>query len=1004
MRLLSATIRNCRIHRDITVEFDPARTCIVGPNESGKSTLLEAIHRALFLKAKGNTEHHRALIPFDGSTPEVKLVFETPAGTHTLHKRFGPGGTVSLQTPDDVLQGEEAEARLAEITQAAELTGRDGATRQWAHLWTWQGDSSGDPAAHANGAGAALLQRLHQHGGAGAALSDLDTTLAARIDERHRATFTDRGTPRADSELARARARAEEARAAAAAARERLARLATALADLEAAGNALCDAGPVIADLEQQRVEALRRKETLDAVRQTLKSSERDLADAERELQKARTAQEQADQLARDLLTTREALAPLEARATQLEAALASARDAFDASRGQAQKSADLERSARTLVELHKLHATLADERRRTRDLERKQRQLAESRKELKSLEETLARLPDITETKLNRARELETELVRARVARDALAVRIDVLAAEKPVRIGDATHKMGASVQLHTATEIAVGPTRLRITPGGTDISEAAHDVDSAETALRDHLAALGVATVAEGVAILDQRTSLAAEIRPRKRSLKELEDENVDGHLDKARREIVSTEAELERLRASHPGLPLDSADDEAAARAARRDAEAALRRAADDAETRRAAENAAKKRLAEAEQAHRVHVVDCEAARRAHAELDTRLKAHEEREGDAARRDLRLAEARRTRDMNATAKHAIEAQIAELGPDRIPADLKRLERALSAAVESRTAAIQRRAAAEALLRNDGASDPHAEAEFAEAEAARAQSLADAAQRQADALARLHRAFAEERARLAEAFTAPLIRRVQPYLADVLGPRVEVQVRHEDNTFGAIQVVRDGVPVPFPSLSGGTREQVAGAFRLAIAELLAPAHGGCLPVVFDDAFAWSDPARTQAVPAMLDRAAEAGLQVILLSCNPREVQGLGARMIELARPQPRPASAAAPTRAPAEEPEAAPRVVEEPAAPPRTRDAAAEPPPAPVAEDDARAFVDALAQQGGRAGNGTLRDVLGWEDARYDAVKQHLRDTGRIGLGRGRGGSVQLIGPPLS
>mgnify|MGYP003471247982 CR=1 FL=1 len=51
MKLLSAVVRNYRVHREVAVEFDGSRTLIGGPNESGKSTLMEAVHRALFLKA-----------------------------------------------------------------------------------------------------------------------------------------------------------------------------------------------------------------------------------------------------------------------------------------------------------------------------------------------------------------------------------------------------------------------------------------------------------------------------------------------------------------------------------------------------------------------------------------------------------------------------------------------------------------------------------------------------------------------------------------------------------------------------------------------------------------------------------------------------------------------------------------------------------------------------------------------------------------------------------------
>ena len=49
MRLLRATVRNYRAHRELAVEFDRAVTLLVGPNEVGKSTFLEAVHRGLLL-------------------------------------------------------------------------------------------------------------------------------------------------------------------------------------------------------------------------------------------------------------------------------------------------------------------------------------------------------------------------------------------------------------------------------------------------------------------------------------------------------------------------------------------------------------------------------------------------------------------------------------------------------------------------------------------------------------------------------------------------------------------------------------------------------------------------------------------------------------------------------------------------------------------------------------------------------------------------------------------
>ena len=55
---------------------------------------------------------------------------------------------------------------------------------------------------------------------------------------------------------------------------------------------------------------------------------------------------------------------------------------------------------------------------------------------------------------------------------------------------------------------------------------------------------------------------------------------------------------------------------------------------------------------------------------------------------------------------------------------------------------------------------------------------------------------------------------------------------------------------------------------------------------------------------------------------------------------------------------------------------------------------------FVAALTELGGSAGNGRLRDTLGWAEATYDAVKGELIADAVVVPGRGRGGSVALAG----
>jgi type I restriction enzyme M protein len=62
--------------------------------------------------------------------------------------------------------------------------------------------------------------------------------------------------------------------------------------------------------------------------------------------------------------------------------------------------------------------------------------------------------------------------------------------------------------------------------------------------------------------------------------------------------------------------------------------------------------------------------------------------------------------------------------------------------------------------------------------------------------------------------------------------------------------------------------------------------------------------------------------------------------------------------------------------------------------------AEEQQQELLGALEALGGSAGNGRLRELLGWDEASYEAVKEPLLASGQLQAGRGRGGSVSLAG----
>ena len=55
---------------------------------------------------------------------------------------------------------------------------------------------------------------------------------------------------------------------------------------------------------------------------------------------------------------------------------------------------------------------------------------------------------------------------------------------------------------------------------------------------------------------------------------------------------------------------------------------------------------------------------------------------------------------------------------------------------------------------------------------------------------------------------------------------------------------------------------------------------------------------------------------------------------------------------------------------------------------------------FLEVLQDLGGSAGNGRLRDALGWQEETYWSVHAALIESETIAAGRGRGGSVALVG----
>ena len=119
---------------------------VVGPNEMGKSTLLDALRAALFEKYSSRAQPIVALQnDRNQAAPVVELAFELDDGLYRITKRFIKKSYARLSCPDGrSLEGDAAEDALRDLLDFDE-PGKTGAKPEtlgmWNVLWVQQGQS-----------------------------------------------------------------------------------------------------------------------------------------------------------------------------------------------------------------------------------------------------------------------------------------------------------------------------------------------------------------------------------------------------------------------------------------------------------------------------------------------------------------------------------------------------------------------------------------------------------------------------------------------------------------------------------------------------------------------------------------------------------------------------------------------------------------------------------------------------------------------------------------------
>jgi DNA repair exonuclease SbcCD ATPase subunit len=896
MRLLSATVRNYRVIKELSVDFASSLTLVGGPNESGKSTFAEAIHRALFLKAKGNTEHHRAMLaePLTAS-PQVELKFKSGNLIYRLKKTFGVNGTTQLEFGEtEILVATHAEEKLAELLQfECGQIGKEMAS-SWAHLWVWQGKSGEDPTAYATAEKDDLIRQLQKIGGAAVLQSTLDASAVRWFADRQTGLFVSSGKPKAGTELYRAQEMLQLAEEQFALAQTRLEKLAGAADQLEQSSAGFAGATATLAKLEEERQRVVAQQQQLAALRQQEGVQSQALKTKEEKLIQLADADAQIKGLKNEVNDLEVALQPKQVQLQNLKNALAQAQQRSTQSARGFTAAAAAAQAARQRRDLLAAHITLFEKNEQYLRLKKQEQAAATLHSDLAKAESALARLPEVNQAKLERLLEMESQLSQAMAALQAMATGIEVVAAQEVVSVGGERIDVGQKRIVTDIIEIATASgLRILVCPGGgLNLDGARQRVTEIQIELKNLLGGLALASVKAAAEAFGHRHVQQQQISTIKAQLQGMDADGLKNSLDQSQNELITAQGRVERLAVLVTDAP--ATDNLVAANNALFAADAAAAEAEVNEREARISQQSSAESVAVAESSLSDKTAELDQQRQKldqmRGQLDLLLQTH----GGEQARAAGLARAVAEKAVAQNDLRSIADQIKLLQPDLLNKDAERIIRALDLKRTERDNALHKQAEAQAALRYDGSLDPNAELALATERMRATKQHYASLNRSAQAVNLLNDLFQDEQRGLSEQFTQPLASKISGYLQCVLGADAKVSVHYEKNGFSGLRLTRTdaaGGSCGFENLSGGAREQAAAATRLAMAELLAADHDGALPVIFDDAFTNTDPERVAKVQRMLDFGAGRGVQILVLTCHPLDYASLGAKTVVINR-----------------------------------------------------------------------------------------------------------------
>jgi DNA repair exonuclease SbcCD ATPase subunit len=868
MKLQRLRIENFKLFRTpLEIDgFTDGLNLFAAPNESGKSTVAEAIRAAFFERHRSSAVEYLRPWGESSATPTVEVDFELDGKPCRLTKAFLGKKRCELVIDGKSMDGAVAEDHLAALL-GFRFPGKGASTPEHMGipglLWIKQGTSH-DIASAVGFASDHLRNALGESLGE-LASSNGDAVLKAVESERNELLTPAAGAPRgAFADAIRLRTELE--------------------ADIER----------LRADIESyqsgvDRLSGLRRDHQRDEAARPWTALREQLAIARQRLDEAKglndrkTAQDAAlRQVVAQVNSWRTQLQAMEreeATVVLREKNLQAAQEGLTKALGELQAweprhaaAAKADAGARENLRLARQAASRIAQEKTVESLAEQLEALAQSHEKAKGEQDKVTRLQAeaqalaVPEGELKRLQRCADAHRTAQARLDAVATALEFeLQPAAKVRVAGAELSGSKRQTVIARTDIEIeGVGRITVLPGGADLESLAIERDRA----RDELATLLQALRAESVAAVEERMRQQALRKGEAGAAVAVLAALAPKGLSALAADIAMREARLAEAGQVLQGMPpADAAmpssaqaeSEEGAARAALEAASVALNDAKVAAGNAREQVKAAEDELAAVK-----------------ATLNDPMRANRKTEAGTALTDA-LAQQSALQDK--VAELAQQLQSANLPV--LAQDVERLEQSVKQAEATHSQRANEITRLEAELEARGALGQEEAASEKQRELEHATRRCAELERRAKALDHLLKLLREKRSALARRLRAPLQKHLDHYL-QILFPGAQVEVG-DDLSPGRItrQGLRGAQSGAFEELSVGAREQMGVVARLAYADLLKEARKPTL-LILDDALVNTDEERLRQMKRVLYDAATRH-QILIFSCHPEAWRDLG-------------------------------------------------------------------------------------------------------------------------